>query len=138
MVNATEYWEQVDKSGALTRLSTKRLADLLDEFDVKVDTPDNRVEWQARRLVLDALRSELECRYDVQVQAMDSAAIIKALAPIADLSSQRGRSVVVRHYVYRHALASRHAEARLDMGSPEFNAGPARLAVDAVRPLVDQ
>lgn len=145
MVNTTKYMQQVDQDGSLARLSTKQVAELLDEVEVtKVADPE---EAQARRLVFGALRTELSRRYDDEVEAMDSAAIIEALAPIADLRTHTSESTGVLYDLYMYALTVRHPEAMdaesawaddTDEDTPEFKAGPAGPVIDAVRAVLDQ
>ena len=145
VVNTTKFMQQVDQSGTLALLPTKQLVQLVDEFEVTKGA--NAEEIQTRRLVFGALRTELSRRYDEEVEAMDSADIIEALEPIADLRQQRSASAGVRHDPYMYALPSRRPEARAaegawaddtDEDTPEFEAGPAGPVIDAVRAILDR
>lgn len=145
VVNTTRFMQQVDQSGTLTRLSTAQVAELLDEVEVMKAADEQ--EAQTRDLVFGALRTELGRRYDEKVRAMDSAAIIEALAPIADLRTQRSESTGVLYDLYMYALTARHPEAlaaestwadEVDEDTPEFEAGPGRPVIDAVRAVLDR
>lgn len=145
VVNTTKFMEQVDANGSLARLSTTQVAELLDEVEV-MKVADEQ-EAQARRLVFGALRTELGRRYDDEVKAMDSAALVEALAPIADLRTHTSESTGVLYDLYVYALTVRHPEALAaesawvddtDEDSPEFEAGPAGPVIDAVRAVLDR
>lgn len=143
VVNTTKFMQQVDRAGYLSRLSTTQVVELLDEVEAMKDA--DKQEAQARRLMFGALRTELGRRYDDEVEAMDSPAIIEALAPIADLRKHTSESTGVLHDLYVYALTARHPEAlaaesawadEVDENSPEFEAGPAGPVVDAVRAVL--
>ena len=145
VVNTTKFMEQVDQSGTLAHLSTKQLAELVNEFEVARGADAETV--QRNRLAFGALRTELSRRYDDEVKAMDSAALVAALAPIADLRTHRSESAGVRYDLYMYALTSHHPEAlaaetawadHTDEDSPEFEAGPAGPVIDAVRAVLGQ
>ncbi|MFY7069033.1 hypothetical protein ACOQFV_24515 [Nocardiopsis changdeensis] len=144
-INTTRFMQWVEESGTLARLPTTQVAELLDEVEV-MKVADEQ-EAQTRDLVFGALKTELGRRYDEGVQAMDSTAIIEALAPIADVGTHRSESTGVLYNLYVYALTVRHPEARaaerawadtVSEYSPEFEAGPAGRIIDAVRAVLDR
>lgn len=145
VVNTTKFMQQVDQAGDLADLSTKQVTELLDRVEVmKVADAE---EAQERCLVFGALRTELSRRYDDEIKAMDSAALVASLAPIADLRTHRSESTGVLYDLYMYALTTRHPEALAaesawadDTGedTDEFEAGPAGPVIVAVRAVLGQ